>query len=163
MRVTRATKQTHCCEIVLLCLMMLSLANPQWPFLHLSWSRTAQKCCKRMKGGTLQNECQLSSCMETAENSGEKDLWDFLLPQDNCRAVSWHGLPWTSFGFALTVCWNISNERWSWKHKFQSGLLPEQRVVPSFLPELCEMAATFTTGFCWTPSLCTQRPSCKCV
>lgn len=56
--------------------------------------------------------------MKTAENSGGKDLWDSLLPLGQCRTVLRQFLPQSSFSLALMVCWNSSNERWSWKHKF---------------------------------------------
>lgn len=70
----------------------------------------------REQSGVLFNKCLLSPFMKTAENSGGKDLWDSLLPLS--RTVLWQFLPQSPFSLALMVCWNSSNERWSWKHKF---------------------------------------------
>lgn len=132
------------------------------PFFHLPPLQDSPIKGVTKRGGVLQNKCQLSSCMKTAENSGGKDLRFFAPPgpMQNCFMAQ---AAQSSFSLAVTVCWNSSNERSSWKNKLHSGFLPKQQVVPRFLPDICETAATFSTNLGWGSSLYTWRPSCKCI
>ena len=74
MWVTTATKQTSYHEVVLLYLMTLNLVDLQRALFPPPPLQDSPIKGVTKRGGILQSKCQLSSCMETAENSGGKDL-----------------------------------------------------------------------------------------